>query len=200
MTSVGLRELKKNKLRQTVQREALRLFAERGFDNTTVEQIAEAAEISTTTFYRYYSSKEDVVLHGDFEPQPMDDVLAARPADESLAEALRATLREALGMVLESDSDDLVQRLRFVYEVPELQGRLDRQRQQKVDGFAAMLAERAGVEPGAFRPRLAAAVISAGLAETVRYWVDCDGEPDLVALVDEFLNGIGPLLSLGPSS
>ena len=68
MNSVGLRELKKSRLRQAVQREAFRLFAEQGYQRTTVEQIAEAAEIPTTTFYRYYSSKDDVVLTGVYDP------------------------------------------------------------------------------------------------------------------------------------
>jgi len=200
MTDVGLRELKKNKLRQTVQREALRLFVERSYEQTTVEQIAEAAEISTTTFYRYYPGKEDILLLGDYDPQPLGDVLASRPADESLAVALQATLQQAMGIMLEFDRDDLLQRLRFVYRIPELRACLERQRHERLEEFAAMLARRAGVDPDAYTPWLAAAVISAGLVEAVRYWVERDGEPDLMGLVDEFLRGIAPLLSMGESS
>ena len=65
---LGLRERKKIKLRRSVQSEALRLFAEQGYEDTTVEQIADAADISTTTFYRYFPTKEDVVLDDDYDP------------------------------------------------------------------------------------------------------------------------------------
>ena len=74
---IGLRERKKIKLRRSVQREALRLFAEQGYEDTTVEQIADAADISTTTFYRYFPTKEDVVLDDDYDRSPSTSSPAA---------------------------------------------------------------------------------------------------------------------------
>jgi AcrR family transcriptional regulator len=65
----GLRERKKIKLHRAIQTAALRLFETRGYEHTTVEQIAEAAETSTTTFYRYFPTKEDVVLDNDASPR-----------------------------------------------------------------------------------------------------------------------------------
>jgi AcrR family transcriptional regulator len=65
---LGLRERKKVKLRRSAQREALRLFAEQGYEATTVEEIADAADISTSTFYRYFPTQEDVVLDDEYDP------------------------------------------------------------------------------------------------------------------------------------
>jgi Bacterial regulatory proteins, tetR family len=66
--ALGLRERKKIRLRRTIQAVALRLLEVQGYEHTTVEQIVEAAETSTTTFYRYFPTKEDVVLDNDASP------------------------------------------------------------------------------------------------------------------------------------
>ncbi len=74
----GLRERKKIKLRRAIQAEALRLFQAQGYEQTTVEQIADAAETSTTTFYRYFPTKEDVVLDDDYDPI-VEATIASQP-------------------------------------------------------------------------------------------------------------------------
>lgn len=70
----GLRERKKAKTRAAIQHEALRLFREQGYDETKIEQIAAAVEVSESTIYRYFPTKEDLVLWDEFDP--LGDVLA----------------------------------------------------------------------------------------------------------------------------
>src|SRR5579884_1838391 len=84
----GLRERKKAKTKAAIQHHALRLFQQQGYDTTTVEQIAEAAEISPSTFFRYFPNKEDVVLYDDFDPL-IFAAFEAQPADLSPLEAMR---------------------------------------------------------------------------------------------------------------
>src|SRR5258708_35242601 len=69
MTVAGLRERKKQKTKAAIQRAALRLFKRQGYEETTVEQIAAAADISESTFFNYFPSKENVVIYDDNDPQ-----------------------------------------------------------------------------------------------------------------------------------
>ncbi|MBF6223380.1 TetR family transcriptional regulator [Nocardia abscessus] len=85
-----LRERTRAAMRHEVSEIAFRLFSEQGFDKTTVEQIAAEAGLSRTTFFRYFGTKEELVLGkmSEFGPR-IAAALAARPADEGLWEALR---------------------------------------------------------------------------------------------------------------
>src|SRR5262245_33296845 len=93
---LGLRERKKVKTRATIQEQAMRLFREEGDDQTTVEQIAEAAEVSPSTFFRYFPTKEDVVIYDALDP-PMINAYRAQPAELSPIQAMRAAAREVFG-------------------------------------------------------------------------------------------------------
>src|SRR5882762_11103969 len=89
---LGLRERKKIQTRETIQREAYRLFDENGYANTTVDQIADAAEVSPSTFFRYFPTKEDVVLGDDYDAL-MVEAFRAQPAGRTPMQAIRAAMR-----------------------------------------------------------------------------------------------------------
>ncbi|HZE39324.1 MAG TPA: helix-turn-helix domain-containing protein, partial [Stackebrandtia sp.] len=85
----GLRERKKERTRLEIQRHALRLFRQRGYANTTMEQVAEAAEVSPSTLFRYFPTKEDLIGSDDFG-QRLAEAYDAQPAALGAVEALRA--------------------------------------------------------------------------------------------------------------
>ncbi|MGB6455312.1 MAG: TetR family transcriptional regulator [Streptosporangiaceae bacterium] len=193
---MGLRELKKKRTRQSVQQAAMRLFDAQGYTATTVEQIAAAAEISTATFYRYYSDKEDIVF-GDDDRALVEELIAARPPDETVAATLGA-LFQRLAAEFEADKDAVIVRMRLMHGVPGLQARRSATRQKTADLLASLLAPRAGTDPDNRDLRLAIAVALAAEAETVFYWARSDGAGPLDALLADALGRIEPALRVGP--
>ena len=87
----GLRERKKARTRAAIQEQALRLFRDQGYERTTVEQIAEAAEVSPSTFFRYFPTKEDVALYDALDPL-MIEAFRSQPAALSPLAAMRAAM------------------------------------------------------------------------------------------------------------
>src|ERR1700735_3172237 len=100
----GLRERKKARTRATIRAEALRLFREQGYHATTVEQIAAAAEVSPSTFFRYFPTKEDLVLQDDMDTR-MIEALERQPAGLSPVAAVRAAAREVFASYTAADLD-----------------------------------------------------------------------------------------------
>lgn len=92
---VTLRQIKKDRTRRLIAETALRLFVEQGYDQTTIEEIATTAEVGTRTLYRYFSTKEELLVKA---AQPglrgLVDCLSDRPDDEPLPDALYATLAQ----------------------------------------------------------------------------------------------------------
>ena len=93
--ALGLRDRKKIQTRDTIRRESMRLFKANGYANTTVEQIAEAAEIAPSTFFRYFPTKESLVMANELD-KVMIEALAAQPADVASLEAFQRALETTL--------------------------------------------------------------------------------------------------------
>jgi AcrR family transcriptional regulator len=128
----GLRERKKARTRAALRQHALRLFREQGYQQTTVEQIAAAAEVSPSTFFRYFPTKEDLVLQDD-----VDTTIAAaferQPAGLGPVAAFRAALREVTGSYSQADLDVIRETTALIVTVPEVRARA-------TDEFARMIA------------------------------------------------------------
>src|SRR5260370_17881080 len=148
--AVGLRERKKLKTRALIQAEALRLFLEKGFEATTIEEIADAAEISPSTFFNYFPSKEDVVFQDELDPL----ILAAFNAQPQGAHPIRA-LRDAMKTVfghLTPEQDRVMrQRLALMSSTPPLRSPTLTHFAELVDEIAELMARRAGLKPRQLR-------------------------------------------------
>jgi len=189
----GLRERKKIKLRRAIQTAALGLFETQGYEHTTVEQIAEAAETSTTTFYRYFPTKEDVVLDNDASPR-FEATVAERPADEPLTATIRAAMAAVAGAA-EADRDLTLARMRLVGTVPALEARYAGQERRSIEFLTRLLASRTGRPADDFQLELVAFVLAAVVFTASRRWVADQGATSLTGLTDQALATIEPLLA-----
>ncbi|MGH3878579.1 MAG: TetR family transcriptional regulator [Actinophytocola sp.] len=115
----GLRERKKAKTKIAIQQHAIRLFREQGYAATTVEQIAEAAEVSPSTVFRYFATKDDLVTTDEVDPV----IFAAfedQPPELGLAGAWRAAMRVAFERMTDADMASERERMLLILTVPEL--------------------------------------------------------------------------------
>lgn len=180
-----MRERKKAKTRAAIQEHALRLFQEQGYDETTVEQIAEAVEISPSTFFRYFPSKEDVVLYDDLDPLFIA-AFEAQPPDMSPIEAMRRTLRAVFTSAPADQMERQWERARLALAVPELRMRMLDQLVAAVQLIAEMVAKRVGRRADDLAVRtFAGATVGAVMAAMLT--IIEDPSADLTALMDESL-------------
>ncbi|MEU7255338.1 TetR family transcriptional regulator [Streptomyces rimosus] len=183
----GLRERKKIQTRQAIRRAAYRLFEEQGYDATPVDRIAEAADVSPSTVFRYFPTKEDIVLTDEYDPM-LEAELRARPADEPMIESLRHVTVEALRRITVEERTELVQRARLMREVPAIRGRMAENTARDTDMISAVLAERSGRPADDLEIRVIAAALLAALQEALMRWV-ADGQREgLEELIDRAMD------------
>src|ERR1700727_1447228 len=139
----GLRERKKARTRATIRAEALRLFREQGYHATTVEQIAAAAEVSPSTFFRYFPTKEDLVLQDDMDTR-MIEALERQPAGLSPVAAVRTAAREVFASYTAADLDLISENAVLTVTVPEIRARAMDEFARTIAVVSEALAKRAG--------------------------------------------------------
>jgi AcrR family transcriptional regulator len=184
--TVGLRERKKRQTRQALEEAALRLFAAKGFDQVSVEEIAGAVGVSGRTFFRYFGSKEELVLGPLLAIQPvLAAALAGQPAERPVLTVLRDVL-EHLACHLEALRPELVLRRQIMMSTPALAARALHQREDWRALLVQTVAARLGVDPMTDpRPQVAAAWAMAGLGAARARWEFEASERDLPSLLAE---------------
>lgn len=185
----GLRERHRRRTAALLEEAALRLFAERGVENVTVEEIAAAAEVSRRTFFRYFASKEDVLLTDHKERLAhLRAALEARPADEPALTALRQAFLSMAGSY-EEERERLLQRARVMQSSDAMQSRSLGYQTLWEDAMTDMMATRMGVDPDRdLRPGVIAVTTLACLRVATGNWLASDGQADMPRLVAEALD------------
>jgi AcrR family transcriptional regulator len=186
VTKLGLRERKKQQTRETIERVALKLFAERGYDQTTLAEIAEAADISPRTIFSYFESKEDILFCNESgEHDKVRDALMQRPEGTTTVDALRDFISS-----LPAPDEQMLLRKQVIAANPELRMKARAHIGQLEDVLEESIAKDLGASPDDVRPALVAASMTAAF-ETVRDRLeDADYDPgheEVRQVLDEVL-------------
>ncbi|MGW0816093.1 TetR family transcriptional regulator [Streptomyces viridiviolaceus] len=200
----GLRERKKRRTRDTLLRSALELFTEQGYEGTTVDDIAEAAEVSQRTFFRYFASKEEAAFFvSRLAESHFVDAVRRRPRGEAPLDVLRRSLAESWDTIGEAIEQlvPLELHMRFyrvIESTPALLAAHLRRATELEERIARVIAEREGIDVDADpRPRVVVAVFGAVMRVTERIWSAGD-DVSLAALRDlhaAYLDQVEPALA-----
>ncbi len=187
----GLRERKKARTRYEIQRHALRLFLDQGFDATTVEQIAEAADVSPSTFFRYFPTKVAVVLADDLDSVFLAS-FHAQPPEIDILQAFRNALGSVFADLAPDELATLRARGQLYLSTPELRAAVLDDVIGSMRVLSTAVAERTG--RSASDPQvmtLCGAILGAWVATSVQWLLDPDADTDAV------VEGVWRLLDSG---
>ena len=184
-TRLGRRERKKLRTRALIQKEALRLFLEKGFEATTIEEIAEAADIATSTFFNYFPTKEDVVLQDDLDPVLLE-AIQVEPAGLHPIAVLRKAIHNVFSHLTPEQNAIFRRRLALMASNPTLRAAFLNQSANQLDEIVAVVAGRAGRSSADFAVRnLAGALL--GVMMTTFLTTAKDPDTDVLGLADQAL-------------
>ena len=195
---MGLRDRKKDRTRRLVHGTALGIFAERGYDNVTVEDVAEACDLSRATIFRYFPTKEHLVV--GLEPERLEDLREAfeeRPADEAVFTSICHAL-VAVAQRYEDQRDEMLVVRSIVQGNDALQARAEGLRADWRTAFADLISQR--VRPGDspsegdgsdLRVRVLAGAVLAALSVAVEEWLASDRPARLADVLAEAMGILG---------
>lgn len=187
------RARKKAATKHAIQEHALRLFVEKGYDTTTVEEIAAAAGVSHMTFFRYFPRKEEVVEYDEYDPL-LEELVAARPVEEPPLTALHRALRAGLEQILATDREELLIRTRLILRNPALRSRNLLAQDATRDLLARALARRAGLPEPDLAATVQASAALGAIGPAAMAWAGSD-DADFVALIDEAFEALASCVS-----
>ena len=181
----GRRDRKKQQTRAALVAAALRLVDERGLERVTVEEISDAADVSSRTFFNYFATKDEAIIGDPFvDDREMRARLESIPADVPIVEALLLAFSPATAAI-QADQEIWFTRIRIIDNNPMLLPALLARGAPAERKFIATIADRVGAGPDSAYPQVAAAVIAAAFRTALMRWAACDGARPLFELVHE---------------
>ena len=188
--SVDPRAQARATVRAKIAQSVFTIFAERGFEETTASEAAEAAGISRASFFRYFSSKEEAVFAAlEATGEEIAAALGERPADEDAWTALRRAFDAAVRKYERSPTETL-KRARLARGTPALRAHeLERQEQWRLM-ISDELAPRLGLEPGDLRAEAVAGAAMAASSAAAACWAEDGEKADLIKLIDESFTAV----------
>jgi AcrR family transcriptional regulator len=181
---VGLREIKMERTRQLIADTAIALFSEQGFDATTIDQIAAAAEVGPRTVYRYYPTKEALVVHfaEDTLLTALEE-LRGLPEETPLPQALYQVV-DSVRRTVEGDSERRAVVYQIINQTRSLHAELRGMNWQWRESLAAEIRRRTGGRTTEMVAALAAANIAAVVEIAIAEWARGE-EPSALGLAIE---------------
>lgn len=170
---LGLRERKKIRTRQAIQEQALRLFAEQGYAETTTEQIAAAAEVSPSTFFRYFPTKEETVLYDPIDPV-LIQIFIEQPAELTPLDAMRAAFKKVFEDIPVERTQTELERQKIIFQIPELRSAIFERLGDIINLMADAVARRTGRQATDVQVRSWAGAVTGVLTAT---FIDPVGRP-----------------------
>ena len=165
----------------------MRLFLADGFDATTVEMIAAAADVSPMTCFRYFRTKEDLVLSDDYDVL-IASMIEAEPPVLGPVDRIQNGVLKAIDKVWDEDRELVLARSQLLMRTPQLRARLWEQQSATVEILARSLGPRSGSSD--FELRVVAAACLSTMTVAVEYWAS---HPDKADLSDLLRNGFRTL-------
>jgi AcrR family transcriptional regulator len=198
--SLPLRQRKKLRTRRALADAALRLFAENGFDQTTLEEVAEEAEVSKSTFFRFFPAKEAAAIEAEAE---LWTAYLTALADRQLSGAVLGELHHTLAAAVTELDPGWDQRFlatrRLIIAEPALLKYVEHYRAGVKSRVIACLADQLGLDTEDLRLHLLAELVTTAFSVSGRYWVHHDGQggrPELIERFDEAIRAIPASLDL----
>lgn len=181
----GLRERKKAKTKFAIQEHAVRLFREQGYAATTVEQVAQAAEVSPSTVFRYFPTKEDLVIADQYDPIIFAN-FEAQPPELNLIQAWRAALRDSFAEMTPGELATQRDRGALLLTVPELWGATLHDVTEMVEILTRLSAKRVGRDPSDPALRNTVGAVFGVLLTAALEWVK-DPDLNMMRVLDDAL-------------
>jgi len=186
-SGTGLRELKKDRTRHAIREAAVRLFGKQGYEATTMDQIAAAAQVAPRTLYRYYPAKEDLIFQEDIEGLAIAErQLAERRPGESDFDLVTRSIKDAF---LQQDMEQAITLYPMVIATPGLMARAAQIRTQACDVIArGLLGAKPKSRAAQRRARTLAYCLIAASEAAFLSWLDSGQKEPLEKELDAALN------------